>query len=394
MKRFPFIFLLITPLLILTACGDDSESDDEQDKELQDNFTISGVITDGGNLNVYLEALSQQGKISVAQARTDASGKFEMIGNIPGFGLYQLRLGETEDKIIPLTLVPDDKVKIKSTFNTFELNPTISGPKWAKVMTEYMDLFAVFHLGQTELMLRKDSLEATELSERFKLLKAPLDSFSVATMRKDPGNPFNIVLQGAATPSMGFNDWDAKNLEVLKSVALAFEKKFPDSPVTTTLSNQVYQIEMAYNDHIATSSGTRPAPEIALNNPEGKEIRLSSLKGKYVLIDFWASWCMPCRGENPNVVRLYNKYKSKGFTVYSVSLDDSKEAWKAAIEKDGLIWPNHVSDLMKWNSPLPQLYGFTGIPHTVLVNPEGNIIGVGLRGETLEQKLEEIFPKK
>ena len=108
---------------------------------------------------------------------------------------------------------------------------------------------------------------------------------------------------------------------------------------------------------------------------------------------FSAPWCGPCRRENPNVVRLYNTYKNKGFTIFSVSLDDNAEAWKEAIKKDGLTWPNHVSDLLKWNSPLPQLYGFSGIPHTVLLNKEGNIIGVGLRGEKLEQKLKEIFSK-
>jgi hypothetical protein len=90
---------------------------------------------------------------------------------------------------------------------------------------------------------------------------------------------------------------------------------------------------------------------------------------------------------------LYNKYKNKGFTIYSVSLDNDAEKWKAAIAADGLVWPNHVSDLLQWNSPMPQLYGFSGIPHTVLINPEGKIIGTGLRGATLEQKLIELFKK-
>lgn len=388
--KHTWLFIFLT--LFLASCGDDDVITNEAE-ELVDNFEISGTINDGENVSVYLEALSQQGTISVADARTDASGSFKMSGNIPGFGLYQLRLGESQDKIIPMTLVPDDKIKLNADFATYELKPNLSGSKWASTMNDYMAVFSKFHLGQQELMNKRDSIPAEELTDLFMKLKAPIDSFSLVRMDKDPSNPFNIVLQGAAVPSMGFNDWDEKNLEVLKKVASAFEEKYPGSPVTTTMTNQVYQIEMEYNQHIANSSGTRVAPEIALKNPDGVEMKLSTLRGQYVLIDFWASWCMPCRRENPNVVRLYNKYKNKGFTIFSVSLDKDAEAWKEAIEKDGLVWPNHVSDLLQWNSPLPQLYGFSGIPHTVLVNPQGNIIGVGLRGASLEQKLEEIFAK-
>jgi thiol-disulfide isomerase/thioredoxin len=388
--KHTWLFIFLT--LFLASCGDDEVITNEEEA-LVDNFEISGTINGGENVSVYLEALSQQGTISVADARTDASGSFKMAGNIPGFGLYQLRLGESQDKIIPMTLVPDDKIKINADFATFELKPNLSGAKWASTMNDYMAVFSKFHVGQQELMNKRDSIPAEELTDLFMKLKAPIDSFSLVRMDKDPSNPFNIVLQGAAVPSMGFNDWDEKNLEVLKKVASAFEEKYPGSPVTTTMTNQIYQIEMEYNQHIANSSGTRVAPEIALKNPDGVEMKLSSLRGQYVLIDFWASWCMPCRRENPNVVRLYNKYKNKGFTIFSVSLDKDAEAWKEAIEKDGLVWPNHVSDLLQWNSPLPQLYGFSGIPHTVLVNPQGNIIGVGLRGASLEQKLEEIFAK-
>jgi thiol-disulfide isomerase/thioredoxin len=120
-------------------------------------------------------------------------------------------------------------------------------------------------------------------------------------------------------------------------------------------------------------------------------MKLSSLRGSIVLLDFWASWCRPCRGENPNVVRLYKKYKNKGFTVFSVSLDEDPAAWKQAIAMDGLAWPNHVSDLKGWETPLVKTYQFDGIPHTVLIGKDGKIIATGLRGEALEQKLEELL---
>ena len=133
------------------------------------------------------------------------------------------------------------------------------------------------------------------------------------------------------------------------------------------------------------------APEIAMSDPEGNTRRLSDLRGKVVLIDFWASWCSPCRRENPNVVKLYNKYHDKGFDIFSVSLDKDGNAWRNAIRTDGLVWPNHVSDLKGWSSAAGKTYGIMSIPATVLVDREGNIIARNLRGADLERKLQEIF---
>ncbi|MEN8957807.1 MAG: TlpA disulfide reductase family protein, partial [Flavobacteriales bacterium] len=152
--------------------------------------------------------------------------------------------------------------------------------------------------------------------------------------------------------------------------------------------------QVAKSEQAKKSSKTRMgavAPELNMVNPEGKIMTLESLRGKYVLIDFWASWCGPCRRENPTVVRLYNKYKDQGFDVYSVSLDKSKSKWVSAIAKDKLSWPNHVSDLKGWGSAATRLYGFRGIPYTVLIDREGKIIGTRLRGPALERKLEELF---
>ena len=133
------------------------------------------------------------------------------------------------------------------------------------------------------------------------------------------------------------------------------------------------------------------APEINLKGPDGMLIALSSLKGKVVLLDFWASWCRPCRAENPNVVRLYNKYKDKGFTVYSVSLDQNKDKWLAAITQDKLTWKNHVSELTGWKSSAGNKYGVSSIPKTFLIDAKGKIIAYDLRGNNLEKKLSEIL---
>jgi thiol-disulfide isomerase/thioredoxin len=213
-------------------------------------------------------------------------------------------------------------------------------------------------------------------------------------MLKDLSNPANIVLTTSMTPAMGFEQWNPSNLEVLKSVSKAFQKKYPSSPITKSMAVQVQQIEAGYNQFKnggIPSEVSTLAPEISLPNPEGKTLQLSSLRGKVVLIDFWASWCGPCRRENPNVVALYTKYKDKGFTIFSVSLDNDKEAWKRAIKSDGLAWPYHVSDLKQWDSPLVQLYQFEGIPFTVLLDKKGNIVAKNLRGQALESKIKELL---
>ncbi|MEL6922586.1 MAG: TlpA disulfide reductase family protein [Bacteroidota bacterium] len=132
------------------------------------------------------------------------------------------------------------------------------------------------------------------------------------------------------------------------------------------------------------------APDFTATTPEGEDMSLSELRGKVVMIDFWASWCGPCRRENPNVVALYNKYKSKGFEILGVSLDRSKAPWLKAIETDGLTW-HHVSDLKGWKNEVAQMYNVSSIPQTILLNEQGEIIARNLRGEQLAQRLAEIF---
>jgi thiol-disulfide isomerase/thioredoxin len=141
------------------------------------------------------------------------------------------------------------------------------------------------------------------------------------------------------------------------------------------------------------------APDLVFNDPNGKQISLSSLKGKIVLIDFWASWCIPCRRENPFVVNAYNKYKddkfdkADGFTIFSVSLDENADAWKKAIQADNLLWPYHVSDFGKWNSAAARKYYISSIPNNFLINGDGIIVAKYLRGAQLEAALDRLKGK-
>lgn len=190
------------------------------------------------------------------------------------------------------------------------------------------------------------------------------------------------------------------NLELYKELYASVSKISPNSGYVKNLQNTIkraeeqivlQQAEAEKNARMDAILGIgKPAPNIAMAQPNGKMAQLSDLKGKVVLIDFWASWCKPCRRENPNVVRLYKQYNKKGFEVFGVSLDKSKAAWENAIKADKLTW-THVSDLQLWNNAAAQLYGVSSIPATFLIDADGNILAKNLRGAELENKLAEIF---
>jgi len=172
----------------------------------------------------------------------------------------------------------------------------------------------------------------------------------------------------------------ALHQEIIK----ALHAKYPDHPIVA----ERYKVESS--PATSTSIGAL-APDIALPNPDGQTMKLSDLRGKVVLLDFWAAWCRPCRMENPNVVKAYKKYHDKGFEVFSVSLDRDKASWTKAIKDDELIWPYHVSDLKYWQSEAAKIYGVTGIPATFLIGKDGRIIAKNLRGAALENALKELF---
>ena len=210
-----------------------------------------------------------------------------------------------------------------------------------------------------------------------------------------------------------YNRESEKNSQKLKNMLLAnkddiavlmFLDNFPREKYAALHNEVVMALYAKYPDHqlvkeryaIETSPATATsvgaiAPDLAFPDPDGNVRKLSDLRGKVVLLDFWASWCRPCRGENPHVVAMYQKYHDKGFEVFSVSLDRDKESWKRAIAADGLVWPNHVSDLKYWSSEAARIYGVSSIPSTFLLDQNGRIIAKNLRGEALTNALKQLF---
>ena len=186
-----------------------------------------------------------------------------------------------------------------------------------------------------------------------------------------------------------------KEFDYMYKLAERIKKEMPDTKYSRLFVGEIsrmkaYKEEEANKEAQGKASIGKQAPNFTLHDRSGKSVSLASLKGKYVLIDFWASWCGPCRAESPNMVKLYDKFKNKNFEILGVSLDGSEEAWNGAIEKDGLTWL-HVSDLMQWNSPVVAMYGIDGIPATIIVDPNGMIVAKNLRGEELMSKLDELL---
>ncbi len=382
MKKLSLLALVLTALYSCTNSGSKNSS----------GFEIKGTLSNSKGEIIYLEKLAQQGVSKVDSTTINEKGEFLMHSFSPSIGFYRLRITDANFAMMVL----DSAQKVSITGDARDLGNTfkVEGSPDTKLFLEYNALAqnqkrrtdSLENIFRTALVTMKlDSLRADSLS---KVLQKPYEDMSkeysevVANKIKGNASSFASIM---AIQQLRPEEY----LDVFVALDKGLSEKYPDNTDIKSFHGMVQQTAMMVSKTEAIKVGNE-APELILPMPNDKELALSSLRGKVVLIDFWASWCGPCRKEMPNVKKAYEKYKSKGFEIYGVSLDKERDAWLEAISKDGLTWPQ-VSDLKFWQSEAAQIYAVQSIPFTVLIDRDGKILATELRGAELEKKLAEIL---
>ena len=362
--------------------------------------TISGL--DAGT-EVVLRSFNNGNLVNVASTTLDSAGGFTLTPEKPlSRGYHQLLAG----RMHPLVLITDQSegVTVEATARVGEnymMGASIAGSPESVTIAEYYE--AIMPLQQRIKQAERDgrSLNGDKRIAAKEAVAAKVDSINALSLAFAEKHSGTLAALSAleSLDATEHKDLFKANIDALKDT---FRSSFYFGKIKSAYDRAVLPRKMDLSN--PTKQKKRGgknskygqgemAPDIVMNDPDGNERRLSDLRGKVVLLDFWASWCGPCRRENPNVVRAYANYKDQGFEVFSVSLDSDASRWRKAIEQDQLTWPNHVSDLQGWRNGAAREYGISSIPHTMLIDRDGSILATHLRGSGVESALRGVFGK-
>ncbi len=365
---------------------------------------ISGEVTGADGKDVVLTVFEGGKQINIDTA-TIEKGKFVLETKSKDFRLYFVVVNPADKESMPAYILsdPSDKnITISGEYPNFSASAKFSGSTMSSDLKSYQELseklfpFKKEAFENLQIMAKNDSLSAIKYQSKLDSLSSITRDYAINFIENTENPAAGWLMLREFYPTNGIEYFDVDYLKYFEKVANSMAARYPKSDypalIEQDISNVKSQIEMAKSKK-ALTNGAAVAPDFKLPKPDGTELTLFDLRGQVVLLDFWASWCGPCRRENPNVVANYEKFKDKGFTILSVSLDNKKDAWVNAIQADNLSWSNHVSDLKGWSSSVAALYGVTSIPASFLIDENGVIIASNLRGPALEQKLTEVLGK-
>jgi peroxiredoxin len=345
-----------------------------------------------GAVWVYLEEIvygKDQAPVIVDSAKLSASaGNIELTGREAKEGIYELVFGQNA---LALPVINDvQEISIQADLSKKSDFYTVTGSDASKQLEELLDNVGRKNNEIERSFNRLDSLKKANAVDSL-LLSANAEKDKSISQLNDYLKNFMQSTNNATLAFLSLS-WASRSFspEQLDTALKNLKAKFPGNPLLAEIEKNNKAQQQAAQSAGGDSWVGKSVPDLSLPDVNGKKVSISSFRGKYLLIDFWASWCGPCRMENPNVVEAYKTFKGKNFTILGVSLDKDKDAWKKAISQDHLTW-THISDLKYWNSQAVETFGFQGIPFNVLVDPSGKVIAQELRGNDLENKLKEVL---
>lgn len=364
-------------------------------------FSVSGSFRNGDKLasiqgpisKVYLIELNtkDQNPVILDSAKIPpGNGSFSVTGLTRGQALYEVVFG---DNALAVPLINDaSDVHVDVDLGKQDDFYKVKGSEASNQLKDLITVFGKKNYDVERSMARLDSLKGASAPDSILIAGTNKKNDAIQDLNnylKQFLNTTNNGTLGSLALSWASRSFSRQEFEASLGDMI---RKFPDDDLLAGIKKSFDQkiSKIQDQDLNANSWIGKQAPELTLPDVNGKPVSLASYKGKYLLVDFWASWCGPCRMENPNVVRAYNEFKGKNFTILGVSLDRERDAWQEAVRADGLGW-THVSDLKFWGSKAVQTFGFNAIPFNVLIDPQGKVIGQGLRGDQLEDTLRKVL---